>query len=138
MQPRKIFTRRFLFGFVILLLLTGVNVGLFWYARHNPLDAFSFVQKTDGTIFFGKVRLLDGGYLQLDEVYTFHRVDNPQGMTEGGDFRIESLNPETLTIVREDGFDGIRIGPADIKQWGDIPTDSVIGKQIIRLMNTSH
>lgn len=137
MSSRKIFTRRFLFGFLFVFLLTGLNAGLFWYARKaSTASPYSFVEKSNGIILLGRIKSLDGGYLELNEAYTFHEAQNLQGVIAGGEFRVESLNPNTLKLVREEGFDGLRIGPSDIKQWGDVPLDSTIGKQLIQLVST--
>lgn len=129
MESRKLFTRRFVFGILFILSLSAVNIALFYYIRLTT-QPWYFVEKNDGTILLGKASLLEGGYVEIDRVYAFSSLNHLQGSSEGTDFRIESLNPAQVTIVRTESLDRVRIAPSEVKQWGEISPESRIYQQL--------
>jgi hypothetical protein len=129
MESRKLFTRRFIFGIGVLFILTALNVGLFYYIRQANAP-WSYLEKNDGTVLIGKMTLLEGGYIEVDMVYTFSSVNHLQGESDGESFRIESLNPELVAPVRVEALDRLRIAPSEVKQWGEVSLDSKIYQQL--------
>jgi|GEM_PF-2268837 len=133
MKLRTLFTRRFLFGTAILIMLTAVNYGILLYVRDGSLERpWSYVEKMDGTVLFGRAELLEGGFIDLSDVHSLTYTGHFQGSSEGGEFRIESLNPKMVTVTALDISGTLRIGPNTVRQWGTVPPDSQIYKQLER------
>lgn len=131
MNPRSASARRFVFGISIFVILTAINFVLFGYVRGEMGGRqWDYVQKTDDTILFGRVKLLEGGFIELTDAHTLIYTDHLQGELSGDQFRLESLNPKTAVISQMHSLEGVHIGPNEVRQWGRVPVDSQIGRQL--------
>lgn len=132
MRPGDFLNRRFLFGVGALCIITAVNVGLYLYWKDGELFApeWSYVVKSDDTILFGRIELLEGGFVELKDVYTLVLANHLQGESAGGDFRLESLNEQQFTLAPAGVHGHLRIGPLQVKQWGEVPSGSTLDRQL--------
>lgn len=132
MRPGDIVSRRFVFGISTFILLTVLNFGLFVYWRDGHLfgSSWSYLMKSDGALLFGRVKLLEGGFVEVRDVYALVATKHLQGESAGDTFRLESLHEETFTLVPLNYEYGLHLGPNEVKQWGEVPAGSVIDKRL--------
>lgn len=135
MRPGALTSRGFIFGMGVLVLLTAAAVGFFMYQRvaTSSTHAWSYIERADGSLYFGNAKLLEGGFIELANVHVLVRpsLDKEAGLSD--QFRLETITPEVFAVSPVHIEGALRLGPNEVRQWGDVPINSEIWLQLERV-----
>ena len=135
MRPGALTSRGFIFGMSILVLLTAAAVGFFVYQRVTASSTYtwSYIERADGSLYFGKAKLLEGGFVELTDVHVLVRPSLDEEASLSDQFRLETITPEVFAVSPIHIERDIRLGPNEVRQWGDVPMNSEIWLQLERV-----
>lgn len=133
MEAGTISNRRFFWVITTLVILVIATAAALWYLFRPVKAKWGFVEKTDDTILLGRIELLEGGFIAIEDVYqlVYHRPQRE--VRSGGEFQLEAFGQGAVTVEPAITFERARIGPLEVRRWGDVPAGSRIEERLNQL-----